>query len=134
MGYCIEMTDSNFIIRKEKFTNALESLKGVFIPENMTCYDYVNGKKYPHFSWVVTKTVMDSISLKEAMIEIRYTPIYNIDGVICNVEFTGEKYGVEEIFFNALAPYVESGSYICFEGEDYSTWKWIFENGKVNQV
>lgn len=134
MGYCIEMTDSSFTIKKENFTKALESLKSVFIPENMTCKDYISGKEYPHFSWVDTKTVIESKTLEEAMDEIRYVPLYNFDGNICNVGFTGEKYGDEDVFFNALAPYVESDSYMCFEGEDGDTWKWVFKNGKVKQI
>lgn len=131
MGYYIEMTDSNFVITKENFEKALKSLKDVFVPENMTCYDCINGKRYPHFSWVNTKSVLESTNIREALKEIRYIPKFNQNGDICNVKFTGEKYGNEEIFFSALAPYVESGSYICFEGEDGDTWKWLFENGKV---
>lgn len=37
MGYCIEMIDSKFAIKKENFEEVLKSLKSVFIPENMTC-------------------------------------------------------------------------------------------------
>jgi len=131
MGYCIEMTESNFVIKKENFEKALKSLKDVFVPENMTCCDCISGKNYYHFSWVDTKTVLKSTNLGEALEEIRYIPKFNQDGDICDVEFIGEKYGDEEIFFNALAPYVESGSYLYFKGEDGDTWKWLFENGKV---
>lgn len=134
MGYCMEMTNSNFVVKKENFAKALESLKSVFTPENMTCKDYINGVEYPHFSWVNTKTVLESVTLEEAIEEIRYTPIYNSDGDISNVEFTGEKYGDEDIFFKALAPYVEDNSYLSFEGEDGATWKWKFNNGEVEQV
>ena len=133
MGYCIKMTDNNFIIKKSNFEKALKDLKGVFIPENMTCYDYFNGKKHPHFSWVNTRTVLDSTTLEEAMTEIRNEPIYNVNGDICNVEFTGEKYGDENVFFSAIAPYVEDGSYLAFKGEDGSEWTWNFNNGKVTQ-
>lgn len=134
MGYCIEMTDSNFVVKKENFVKALESLKGVFIPENMTCYDSIGGTRFPHFKWVDTKSVLDSNTLIEAMEEIRYLPIQNLDEDICDVEFIGEKYGDESIFFKALAPYVESGSYICFIGEDDSEWKWVFDKGEVEYV
>lgn len=134
MGYCIEMRESKFAIKKENFEKALQSLKDVFVPENMTCHDYVGGKIYPHFSWVDTKAVLESTELGEALEEIRYTPTYNGNGDICDVEFTGEKYGDEKVFFNALAPYVESGSYLCFEGEDEDTWKWIFDDGIVKYI
>lgn len=134
MGYYIEMIDSKFEIKKENFKKALESLKSVFVPENMNCYDYIGGKQYPHFSWVDTHEVLRSKTLGEALEEIRYEPEYDDNGDICNVEFTGQKYGSENVFFNALAPYVESGSYIAFEGEDGDTWEWSFNNGKVEQI
>lgn len=134
MGYCIEMIDSKFEIKKENFEKALENLKSVFILENMTSYDYICGKKQPHFMWVNTKVVLESKTLEEALEEIRYTPEYDSNGDICNVEFIGEKYGDEKIFFNALAPYVEDESYIAFEGEDEVEWKWIFNDGKVEQI
>lgn len=134
MGYYIEMTDSKFEIKKENFKKALENLKSVFIPENMNCRDYVGSKYYPHFSWVDTDSVLKSNTLGNALEEIRYEPEYNDNGDICNVEFTGQKYGSEVVFFNALAPYVESGSYITFEGEDGNTWKWSFNDGKVEKI
>lgn len=46
MGYCIEMTESSFVIVKADFQNALNALKAVFVPENMTTYDCINGKKF----------------------------------------------------------------------------------------
>lgn len=134
MGYYIEMTDSKFEIKKENFEKALKSLKSVFVPKNMNCCDYICGKQYPHFSWVDTHSVLRSKTLGEALEEIRYEPEYNDNGDICNVEFTGQKYGSENVFFNALAPYVESGSYIAFEGEDGDIWEWSFNNGKVEQI
>ena len=134
MGYLIEMTDNKFYIKKENFEKALESLKSIFIPENMTCYDYIYGKAYPHFSWVDTKIVLESETLRDALEEIRYTPKYNNDGDICSVKFTGEKYGDEKIFFNALAPYVEDGSYIAFQGEDGFEWEWFFNGGRVEKT
>ena len=134
MGYYIEMTDSKFEIKKENFEKALESLKSVFVPKNMNCCDYIGGNEYPHFSWVNTKDVLESNHIVEALEEIRYTPKFDDNGNICNVEFTGQKYGSENVFFNALAPYVESGSYIAFEGEDGDTWEWSFNDGKVKQI
>ncbi len=132
MGYYIKMTDNNFVIKKENFNVALEDLKKIFIPENMTCYDYINGEKYPHFSWVTTDIVLNSKTLGEALSEIRYKPSYDENGNIINVEFTGEKYGDEDIFFSSIAKYVEPKSYIKFVGEDNNKWTWLFNDGKVN--
>lgn len=134
MGYYIDMTDSKFEVKKENFEKALESLKSVFVPENMNCRDYIFGKEVPHFSWVDTDSVLKSKTLGEALEEIRYVPQYNNNGDICSVKFIGQKSGCEKIFFNALAPYVESGSYIAFEGEDDYTWEWQFNDGNVEQI
>lgn len=131
MGYCIEMTDSKFVIKKENFEKALNSLKSVFVLENMTCVDCIDGREYPHFCWVNTQIVLNSATLEVAMSEIRYFPFCNAQGDICNVEFVGEKYGDEKIFFNVLAPYVEDGSFLSFCGEDGNTWTWNFNNGAV---
>lgn len=133
MGYCIEMTDSKFEIKKENFDLALSSLKNVFVPENMNCYDYIDGKECPHFSWVDTQSVLNSESLGEALEAIRYRPKYNDNGDVCGIEFTGEKSGCEKIFFGVLAPYVETGSSIGFVGEDGISWEWVFANGTVEQ-
>ena len=133
MGYYIEMTESKFMIKKENFIIALNYLKNVFVPQNMTTYDYYNGKKHPHFKWVSTQSVLESKSLGDALEEIRYKPIFDNAGNICDVKFTGQKYGDEECFFKALAPHVESGSYLRFKGEDGDTWVWDFDllNGKI---
>lgn len=134
MGYCIEMTDSKFVIKKDNFQKALESLKNVFIPENMTCKDYIDGVEYPHFSWVKNEVVLGSETLEGALQGIRYLPSFNHDGDIVDVGFYGEKYGDEKIFFSALALYVENGSYLSFTGEDEATWTWKFNNGKVECI
>lgn len=133
MGYYIEQTDSNFIIKKENFRDALNNLKAVFTPDKMTCFDYIQGEELPHFSWVYTELVLDAETLEEALEEIRYDPIFNYNGDIINVEFIGEKYGDEEIFFAALPPFVEKDSYISFEGEDGRKWTWYFNGKEVRQ-
>ena len=46
--------------------------------------------------------------------------------------FIKDTYFTDELCI--LAQYVESGSYLCFEGEDEDTWKWAFDNGKVKQI
>ncbi|SEW31632.1 hypothetical protein [[Clostridium] fimetarium] len=132
MGYPIEMTGCKFIIKKEDFKNALEGLKSVFTPEIMPYKTYDNdGKECYYFSWVNTKTVLESTTLEEAMKKIRYTPIFNLNGDICKVEFTGESNGDDAVFFDALAPYVQAGSYLRFKGGYGEKWKWIFEDGEV---
>lgn len=132
MADCMKIMESSFYIKKENFEKALENLKSVFVPENMPFTDCFTSQK--HFSWVDTDNVLESTELEAALKEIRYMPIYNDIGDICNVKFTGKKYGDEDIFFSALAPYVESGSYIGVVLEEGVTWKWYFYNGEVKCI
>lgn len=131
MGYRIAIADNKLAINKVNFTKALDALKSLFTSENFTCTDY--GKDCQHFSWINTKTVLESKTLGEAMEGIRFSPLYDPDGNITGVDFTGENDGDESIFLNALAPYVVSDSHISFVGEDGNMWKWIFRNGKVSR-
>ena len=134
MGYYMDQTDSKFVMKKENFEKALQALKEVFVPENMTCKDYIYGKVYPHFSWVDTNVVLKAETIEEVLEEIRYEPEHDDEGNIVNVEFTGEKFGDEKIFFTALAPYIEKGSYVSFEGEDGREWTWLFNGEEVNYL
>ena len=53
----------------------------------MTTYDYYDGRKHPHFSWVSTESVLESKSLEEALEEIRYQPVFDDTGNICDIKF-----------------------------------------------
>lgn len=112
MGNYMDLIDSSFVIKKDNFTKALETLKQVI-------FSY-------QFLWVDTKSVLNSQSLEEALTEIRYKPEYNSEGDISNVSFIGQKRGSEDIIFDTLAPYVESNSYLHFKGQDHAEWVWRF--------
>lgn len=129
MGYYMDMTYAVFHMKKENFGKALEALKAVFIPENMTCKDFVYGEERPHFSWVDTEKVLRSQLIEDALEAIRWDVGFNSNGDIDDIVFTGEKLGDDEIFFDAIAPYVEEGSYIEMHGET-EDWRWVFtKNG-----
>ena len=72
MGYCIELIDSSFKMKKENFDNAFRDLKSLFVVENMTVCDTVNGKNYYHFRWVDNEEVIESINMYELMESIRF--------------------------------------------------------------
>ena len=130
MGYYMDQRESHFKIKKENFDAALTALKSVFVTENMTCCDWVNGNEIPHFAWVDTKRVLDAETLDEALEEIRWEPEHDLDGNIDCLRFDGEKIGDEDTFFQAIAPYVEAESYIEMIGEDNYMWRWVF-NGDI---
>lgn len=96
----------------------------------MTCHDSFGD----HFMWVYTDDVLQSNTLEEALEKIRYKSEYDKKGNIIDIEFTGEKLGDDDIFFNSLAPYVESGSFITFEDEDHCIWMWKFNDKKMEEI
>ncbi len=77
----------------------------------------------------------DDDSIKEIISNIGWEAVVSRkDGIIeINRDCGGWIYDVEFAFFQKLAPYVESGSFIIFEtiydGAFYE--KWGFENGKL---
>ncbi len=50
------------------------------------------------------------------------------------VERHCEKYREEEfLFWQTVAPVVEGGSFVEFEGEDGQLWRWDFRRGELNE-
>jgi hypothetical protein len=79
-----------------------------------------------HFSWV-DKNFHKLTDVKAIIRAWRWEPKFDENGNICGINFDGEKYGDDGILFNAIAPYVEAGSYIEMVGEDGAKWRWIFD-------
>lgn len=54
-----------------------------------------------------------------------------ITGDLTDIHFIGEKLGDEKILFQALAPFVDKGSFIEMEGEDGDLWRWTFDGQQM---
>ena len=128
MGYCMDQRDSFFVIRKENEHEALQAIKSVAGSET------IKDGSWRHFSWVSSARFLEATTLDEALQAWRWELYRDGDGTIGNIGFCGEKYGDENVLFRAIAPFVESGSYIEMNGEDGSLWRWIFKNGTVDEV
>lgn len=87
-----------------------------------------------HFSWVSTDDFLRADTLEEALKAWRWGTETDDDGNTIGISFQGQKLGDDALLFEAIAPYVEDGSYIDMQGEDGSIWRWIFENGKVEDL
>ncbi len=114
MGYCMSQNESKFHIRAADKNLALRAIKALMID-----------KKGP-FHWVDTATVKSSQNLADAMDEWRWDVEEDEAGNIVGIAFSGEKAGDDLTLFKAIAPFVESGSYIEMRGEDGAQWRWIF--------
>ena len=120
MGYYMHVEESSFEIKKENVGAALAAIKA--IP------DKKGG--FPEFSWV-NRTFRAATSLQEAMSEWRWPIALDKDGNVTEIEFSGEKFGDDELLFVAIAPHVTSESYIMMRGEDDHGWQWLFRDGKL---
>ena|SRR3990167_2164431 len=135
MGYCISMDEVVFFIAEKDKSAALKAVKALADDTSrMSGGRYEGGtKKQAWYSWVDTNRFATAKNLEDAMTEWRYCPETDEEGNISNIYFEGEKLGDETVLWKALAPFVKSGSYIQMHGEDGSTWRWCFDDGKFEE-
>lgn len=108
MGYYINVREVDITIKKENF----EACRQAII--SLGCGDWVNA-------------CTEDQTLEKMLTEWRWNPEFDKDGNINNLYFESEKLGSEEKFFEALAPYVEAGSYIEISGEENAIWRYCFD-------
>jgi len=123
MGYDMDLRQARFRILSGKDDAALAALKNV--------------KKLSQVS--VFCSFINKTNLKDALWELGWDycvndPDYSSPGRCRDIFFNGECMGEEADIFEALAPFVKSGSYIEMIGEDGEIWRWAFENGKVRLI
>lgn len=129
MGYCITLANSKFSIKKENFENVLKALKALGNGSNRS--DARGGSNTERwFSWMNGANPEKWKTVFHAMKAWRFPCAVNEEGNISQIAFIGEKYGQEKLMFEAIAPFVEAGSYLHFRGEDGAQWKYEFD-GKV---
>ena len=112
MGYCMSQNESKFHIKAADKDFALGAIKALCAMGS--------------FDWVDTVVVKNSRNLTVAMNEWRWDVEEDEVGNIVAIAFSGEKAGDDLTLFKAIAPFVESGSYIGMLGEDGAQWRWIF--------
>jgi hypothetical protein len=135
MGYCMSQENAEFRIAKSKHAAAIKKLKELMKRTDlMRGGSNLGGKWIPHFSWVETDEVLNATSLAEVMEAFRWTVEHDADdGNITSISFSGEKLGDDQHFFEAIAEFVDDGSFIEMRGEDGALWRWIFSGGKVTE-
>lgn len=121
MGYYMDQQASKFEIKKENFDKALKAIKALAGEETIT-----DGSGR-HFSWVSTGEFLNASNLYWAIRAWRWDTKVDDLGNICDIAFIGEKSGDDEFLLNALAPFVEPGSFIEMRGEDGARWRWFFD-------
>lgn len=121
MGYCITQTESKFTILLEKQAPALKATKAL-------------AKEKDNFHWVNATDFNRAKNIGEVLEAWFYDPEFDEAGNITGVNFSAEKLGADKELFDAIAPFVEKGSFIEMNGEDGTTWRWIFNGTTCEEV
>lgn len=122
MGYCIEQQAGRFRMRADQFPLALGALKALAAR--------APHQRFGHFSWVDTGTLMRAQTVVEFLKEWRWHPTLDVQGNIVDLSFEGEKLGDDKQLLDALAPFVEVGSFLQMLGEDGEGWRWVFDGSR----
>ena len=137
MGYYMDQMDSKFFVAAEHILAMVTAIHALASRhELMGGASYQNGEIVSrHFSWV-NNDFVDCHDVKELFRKWGWS-IELKDKNIVSIFFEGDKMGDDEVLMQAIAPYVEAGSYIEMRGEDsiphrvawqaYTTWRWCFD-------
>lgn len=128
MGYHMKQMEVGFRMSSDRFAEALMAIKALAGKET------IHDGSGTHFSWVDTEKVTGAETLEEALRAWRWNPDQNGEGDIVGIWFEGEKLGDDGVLFEAIAPFVELGSYIQMIGDDDSIWRWRFDGSHVREV
>lgn len=123
MGYCMEQRDANFKIKSENVSKAFEA-----------CQEFIAKNSDENYRWIDNDVLKDAKTLPDFIAEWGWDVNFNADGDIDSIHFDSEKLGEEDKIFEILAPFVENKSYIEMGGEDGYIWRWVFKNGKFDEI
>lgn len=109
MSYWMQQRDANFLIKAQNVSFAYEALR--------------KWANYPSNSY-------EQVSIPERFARImkiyEYDVVYdNTTGDCTEIWFDGDRLYDDMAMFEAIAPYVEHGSYIEYIGEDSYLWRWV---------
>jgi len=132
MGYYINQREAMFRIKKENFDAALKAVVELADEKHrsrMNGGSWKCGKRTSwNYAWVNMEELKNAKTLEDAM-NCWGWEVYTEDEDIVDICFVSEKLGQEEVLFDAIAPFVEDGSYIEMGGEDGGIWRWQFNKG-----
>lgn len=120
MGYYITQGETEILIKAEHHRAIVSKIK-----------DFVRHGN--HFDWTDDNVILNAIDLPTIFDEIGWELEYN-DGDVVGIEFVYEKLGSEDVFFELIAEFVEDGSYITIHGECEDSWRYVFNNGKMQTL
>lgn len=143
MGYYVNIVESNCAIKQENHDRAYKAVCelnrydsnkrggqcGGNIPVKPSDSKSVSNSPHKWFSWMDWNYDETCPNLIKVLEMLGFETYETKDAI--KITYYDGKSGQEDIFLNALAPYIEDGSYIRWKGEDDYMWSNIFEDGKM---
>lgn len=150
MGYYIDIEECEFFLAKQDFEKAYKACVALNDRDDLKSgggggFTLPNGEKmkwgdprpegmnyHPMkwFSWMEPDYPETLKTFPEILIQLGFDISYDESGNICGLSYNS-KIGDEELFLEAIAPFVKSGSYISWIGEDHNMWRYEFNDGKM---
>lgn len=66
--------------------------------------------------------------------DLRWNVNVDVDYNIIAIQFGGENLWDDKSLFEAVAPYVEDGSFIEMTGDEGEKWRWVFKDGGLKEI
>lgn len=147
MEYFVELTHAHFVIKQEKLDaaykamcelNAHNDLKGaghvnaapLQKPASSTSVTPNPNRQFVGLDWDYDVTCTDARDIFDKLDFFTYVDEHGdlyIDGF-------AENMGDEEHFLRAVAPFVEDGCYLEWQGAEGDMWKYVFNNGEMKTL
>lgn len=128
MGYYITLTSSDWEIKESP--EALEAIREM--PKKFHAIKRggsSNGEKW--FSWMNDTDIENAESVESVFQQLGFDTHTNEDAKTFTLEGYNSKTGQEDLFLAVLAPFTKDGSFIEWEGEDSSLWRYRVNNGRM---
>lgn len=132
MGYYMDQRNAKFKISADKVPAALAAIKELAKDTKRMGGGSSTGERW--FAWVTTADFVNAKDIVEAMDAWRWQVEVDDEGNVVDICFNGEKLGDDTILLEAIAPFVEAGSFIEMKGEDDAFWKWVFDGRGMVEV
>lgn len=132
MGYYVNTEDINIIVPKDLLAPAYQAVLDLNKNDDLKRGgSYGPGEKREHwFSWM-PQDLSTLTDLQDVLTTLGFEDTdYNEAGDLVLGSYNN-KTGQEDLFLDAIAPFVEEGSYAIWKGEDDTYYKWEFNDGKM---
>jgi hypothetical protein len=147
MGYYVDTAEREITINKEQFDNCYKAMcklndnddvkrGGGWNTTGITSDDprpkELNYHPAKWFSWMEANYPDVCKNMEDILHSLGFENIiYNENGDLIGLTYSS-KSGQEELFFEAMSPFIVKDSYINWRGEDGELWQWYFDGEKMH--